>query len=41
MCLKLYYKDEFIYLLDVMLMLENFGLCVIGELFYEVVKVNG
>lgn len=39
--LKLYHKDEPIHLSDVMPMLENLGLRVIGESPYEVVKANG
>ncbi|MFV0446911.1 MAG: NAD-glutamate dehydrogenase [Vibrio sp.] len=39
--LKLYHCDEPIHLSDVMPMLENLGLRVIGESPYEVVKSNG
>ncbi|ENS5606904.1 NAD-glutamate dehydrogenase [Vibrio mimicus] len=39
--LKLYHKDEPIHLSDVMPMLENLGLRVIGESPFEVVKANG
>ncbi|OIQ26372.1 NAD-glutamate dehydrogenase [uncultured Vibrio sp.] len=39
--LKLYHRDEPIHLSDVMPMLENLGLRVIGESPYEVRKVNG
>ncbi len=39
--LKLYHRDEPIHLSDVMPMLENLGLRVIGESPYEVVKSNG
>jgi glutamate dehydrogenase len=39
--LKLYHRDEPIHLSDVMPMLENLGLRVIGESPYEVVKTNG
>ncbi|RJX72826.1 NAD-glutamate dehydrogenase [Vibrio sinensis] len=39
--LKLYNRDEPIHLSDVMPMLENLGLRVIGESPYEVRKVNG
>ncbi|PNH93741.1 NAD-glutamate dehydrogenase [Vibrio diazotrophicus] len=39
--LKLYHRDEPIHLSDVMPMLENLGLRVIGESPYEVIKSNG
>lgn len=39
--LKIYYRDEPIHLSDVMPMLENLGLRVIGEAPYEVVKSGG
>ncbi len=39
--LKLYHRDEPIHLSDVMPMLENLGLRVIGESPYEVRKANG
>ncbi|MGL6056100.1 MAG: NAD-glutamate dehydrogenase domain-containing protein, partial [Vibrio metschnikovii] len=39
--LKLYHRDEPIHLSDVMPMLENLGLRVIGESPYEVTKTNG
>lgn len=39
--LKLYHRDEPIHLSDVMPMLENLGLRVIGESPYEVHKANG
>lgn len=39
--LKLYHRDEPIHLSDVMPMLENLGLRVIGESPYEVRKLNG
>ncbi|CAH0539777.1 NAD-glutamate dehydrogenase [Vibrio marisflavi] len=39
--LKLYHRDEPIHLSDVMPMLENLGLRVIGESPYEVHKTNG
>ncbi|MDW6003936.1 NAD-glutamate dehydrogenase [Vibrio mangrovi] len=39
--LKLYHRDEPIHLSDVMPMLENLGLRVIGESPYEVDKTNG
>ncbi|MHC6527233.1 NAD-glutamate dehydrogenase [Vibrio proteolyticus] len=39
--LKLYHRDEPIHLSDVMPMLENLGLRVIGESPYEVTKSNG
>ena len=39
--LKLYHRDEPIHLSDVMPMLENLGLRVIGESPYEIVKNNG
>ncbi|RQW63559.1 NAD-glutamate dehydrogenase [Vibrio viridaestus] len=39
--LKIYYRDEPIHLSDVMPLLENMGLRVIGEAPYEVIKSNG
>ncbi|WP_428772509.1 NAD-glutamate dehydrogenase [Vibrio sp.] len=39
--LKLYHRDEPIHLSDVMPMLENLGLRVIGESPYEIRKTNG
>ncbi|MEH6533394.1 MAG: NAD-glutamate dehydrogenase [Photobacterium frigidiphilum] len=39
--LKLFHRDEPIHLSDVMPMLENLGLRVIGESPYQVVKANG
>lgn len=39
--LKLYHRDEPIHLSDVMPMLENLGLRVVGESPYEVCKANG
>src|SRR5690606_28528963 len=39
--LKLYHRDEPIHLSDVMPMLENLGLRVIGESPYEIVTANG
>ncbi|OIN25811.1 NAD-glutamate dehydrogenase [Vibrio barjaei] len=39
--LKLYHRDEPIHLSDVMPMLENLGLRVIGESPYEIVKSDG
>lgn len=39
--LKLYHKDEPIHLSDVMPMLENFGLVVIGESPYQIQKQDG
>ncbi|MCV5755330.1 NAD-glutamate dehydrogenase, partial [Escherichia coli] len=39
--LKLYHRDEPIHLSDVMPMLENLGLRVIGESPYEIEKNNG
>ncbi|MGB2080034.1 MAG: NAD-glutamate dehydrogenase domain-containing protein, partial [Vibrio sp.] len=39
--LKLYHKDKPIHLSDVMPMLENFGLLVIGESPYEIRKTDG
>ncbi len=39
--LKLYHRDEPIHLSDVMPMLENLGLRVVGESPYEVRKANG
>ncbi|SEG22111.1 NAD-glutamate dehydrogenase [Vibrio hangzhouensis] len=39
--LKLYHRDEPIHLSDVMPMLENLGLRVIGESPYEIEKTNG
>ncbi|MCW8344440.1 NAD-glutamate dehydrogenase [Vibrio sp. ZSDZ65] len=39
--LKLYHRDEPIHLSDVMPMLENLGLRVIGESPYEVIKSDG
>ncbi|MGF1909625.1 NAD-glutamate dehydrogenase [Vibrio kasasachensis] len=39
--LKLYHRDEPIHLSDVMPMLENLGLRVIGESPYEIRKANG
>ncbi|KGK16935.1 NAD-glutamate dehydrogenase [Vibrio navarrensis] len=39
--LKLYHRDEPIHLSDVMPMLENLGLRVIGESPYEIHKTNG
>ncbi|MCE0492556.1 NAD-glutamate dehydrogenase [Vibrio salinus] len=39
--LKIYYRDEPIHLSDVMPMLENLGLRVIGEAPYEIIKSTG
>jgi len=39
--LKIYYRDEPIHLSDVMPMLENLGLQVIGESPFEIIKSNG
>ncbi|KEY91325.1 NAD-specific glutamate dehydrogenase [Candidatus Photodesmus blepharus] len=39
--LKLYHRDELIHLSDIMPMLENLNLRVIGESPYEVCKANG